>query len=560
MTRYELNQQGQLDLRRVQSELNRPRTVLDRVIGYFSPARETARMKARVGREYFRYEAAQVTGLRSWHGNLQLPPQSSATQLDRTNMLMAGREMVENDPIVNGILRKMEVYIAGSLRYQANTGNDVLDKAVNDYFNHEFWYDCDVGGRFCFQDFVRLAIREQATVGDCGLVWVNDFDGELRLMFIEGDRLGHPYKTSLEKDNMHGILVNALGRPQFYEVYRRDTQSAAYNAPQKIPASEFIHYFETTRADTYRGIPIFHAVQNNLTDLREILESMRIKVKGSAMRSFFINNLTGLPEPQEVLSVGSPTPAQIPGQVVQTSMGQVRFGTPGEKITEVASEYPAPQIQQFYEMLIMTVANALNLSYGLVRDMASLKGPGVRAVLAQDDREFALKRRNLDARLLRPIKNRALLNAAARGKIAGAHPLDENLYKGAFSFPGKLTIDLGRDGQMNVILNNNALQPAKDIYGDEGEDWRDGTEQCVKEVVYLKDLCEKYGVDVQDVRRIQSGISGRNLPAPGEGAAPGDQDPQADAGLPPAKSGGKNTPADDGGAPKGGKSKGGKKK
>lgn len=491
------------------------RPTLENLLAKVLPSRADRMMRSRVGMAKFRYEAAQVTRLRAWHGSLQLPPESMATKVQRTKMLMSSREAVENDPFVNGILRKYEVYTAGTLRYQADTGDDVLDEAINQYFNEQWCNDCDVTGRFTFQDLVLLAIREEVTVGDCGLVWVRDVDGELRLQFIEGDRIGHPYQGETERDYMNGITVSPLGRPISYRVFVRNTQSANYTSPTEIPAQDFIHYFTPTRNDVYRGIPKFHAVINILIDLREIREAMQVKVKNSSLENFFINNLTGLPTSQDVFN-GQPLAGVNgqPGQIFTSEMGRYRFGSENEKITETTSSFPAPQIQTFYDnILIMTVANALNLSYGLIRDMASLKGPGVRAVLAQDDREFGLRRTNLDSKLLSPAVKRVLFDAALRRKIAGANPFDANLYKGRFYFPGKLTIDVGRDAQQNVLMNNNALQPAAEIYGDEGEDWRDGLRQCVREQVYLNTLCEKYDIPVESIRRIQSSVAGRVLPA-----------------------------------------------
>ena len=490
------------------------------------------RMRGSRGADNLRYEAAQSTNTRGWHGNLQWPPESSSQKFDRTKMMMAGREMVENDPIVNSILRKREVYVAGHVHYQADTGDDELDKNVNQFLNEDWGDDIDVTGRWNLADMCRMAVREVDTVGQMGFVWVICGDGVLRQLFVEGDCIGHPYLISAENDWMSGIHVDALGRPIEFEIYRRETQSVAYDNPQIIPAENFIHFNTPRRSAQYNGIPLFAcgAIQNKLIDIREFDEAMATKIKIGAMIVLIKKTLSGqTTSAKSWLNQGAPgisggNANNTSGNFLKMNVAQVSTLAPGEDMEQLQTEYPSEQVLNAKENLILTIAGALNHSYAFVRDWAKYNGTATRAIMAQDDREISLQQKNLVFRYLNPTKKRGLMWGAMTGRIKGADWTNPALYKGKFYFPPRLTIDLGKDAQADFLLNFSGQESLKEIAGADGRDWRQLQDQTILEARRLKDGCIKEDLEVGEVIRVSTSVAGRKIP-PVAAAIPGDEPP-----------------------------------
>lgn len=479
-----------------------------------------------------RYEAAQSIPGRTWHGGMQLPPESIPYKFDRTRMLMASREAAENDPIFNGILRKYEVYIAGIVHYQPETGDDDLDKYVSEFINEEWGEDIDVTGRFSIPEMCRLALREEATCGQCGWIWVNCPDGVLRQLMVEGDRIGAPYYAQTGNQWVDGIELDELGRPINVKIYQRMTQSAQYGNPQDIPWENFIHFFQPRRPEAYNGVPIFGtgALLNILIDIREMREAMQLKVKDAAMLSMIFTTLSGgMPTNSIVGGTGNGF-ATVNGQNGPRTFAVDKFAkwmalAEGEDVKQLESEFPSQQIVNFMEKeLFLTLANHLNLSYGLIRDLGDFKGAGVRAILAQDDREFCLRQKNLERRYLNPTIRRGLYWAASMGMIPGANPNDPELYKGEWFFPERLTVDQGDDAKNDFLLNAAGLKPMKRVYGGRGKSWKKESDQGMDEIAYIIAGCKKREIDLTQFIRVETSVSGRNKPAiPDE--IPGDEIP-----------------------------------
>lgn len=430
----------------------------------------------------FNYEAAEVTRLRNFQGNLQQPPESSQISRQRVNMLMAARNIVENDPFIDGVLRKYAVYAYGNLHYMANTGDDVLDEQIDEYF--EGWMErCDITGRHNLRVLSQLALREERTCGDCGIIFINDpASGELRLQMVEGDCLGHPYQSQIAPDYVNGVVINSYGKPVAYRVYQRNRLTAMYFDPVDVPAEYFLHYFDPFRVSFYRGISAFHSVINTVLDRREMREAMRLRVKYASIIAALITTKSGTLTLQDYSQGNSPAGGYTKhgDKIIEAPFAQMRFLAPGEDVKEFKADFPSKDIQTFDDSLLKDISNCLNLSYGFLRDLASLTGPGVRAVLAQDDREFDSIRKNGKHRMLNPIRNRVLFQAAATGVIK-CNPTDPRLYRGDWYFPSKLTIDLGRDTESDIRLNAAGLLPFQDIAADDGANWKKRQDKILNE-------------------------------------------------------------------------------
>ena len=466
------------------AELQR-RPPFERVVQFFNPRAALQMKKARCDDVFLSYEAGQPNRYRNFAGNVQMPPESSQISRERVNMLMACRNITENDPFIDGILRKYEVYGVGDLRYEAETGDDKLNEEIEEQFDG--WQErCDVTGRHDLETLTQLALREERASGDCGFVFVDDpGTGELRLQMVEGDCIGHPYQANIAPDYVNGVLINEAGAVTGYRVYQRNRLTAMYFNPIDVPVDYFLHYFDPSRVSFYRGVSAFHSVINTVLDLHETDEAMRLRIKYTSMIAALITTNTGGPSPQDItqMMTNASAPQAQPGNnQVNAFYAQLRYLGKGEDVKELQTDFPSESIQQFKDSMLRNIANCLNLSFDFLRDLSKLNGPAVRAVMAQDDREFARIRKNLVRRILNPVRNRVLFQMAASGDIA-CDPLDPRLYKGQWFFPGKLTIDLGKDTESNIRGYAAGILSLKDICTAAGEKWEDKQDQILAEAV-----------------------------------------------------------------------------
>src|SRR5690625_3066211 len=139
-------------------------------------------------------------------------PESSQYIHDRYRLLSEARSLFENDPIISGVVRKFGVYIAGRVRYQANTGDVERDRRVESYI--EEWSEkCDLSQRFSFPELVQMAVRSQKRDGDIGAIPVV-VGSALRIQLIESDRIGNPDSSSLKENDFAGVRIDAeTGEP-----------------------------------------------------------------------------------------------------------------------------------------------------------------------------------------------------------------------------------------------------------------------------------------------------------------------------------------------------------
>jgi len=160
-------------------------------------------------------------------------------------------------------------------------------------------------------------------------------------------------------------------------------------------------------------------------------------------------------------SGGKQTPTeQLPGP------GRVRYLSPGEKIVTFKSDRPAVSWQGFIQLMIRFFSLGFNLPYEFVFDMASLGGTGVRLVSGQADRTFSGEQQLHVETWLEESKNRKLLEGIASGKL----PAAPSTLKGYWLFPGKVSIDAGRDAKAAIDLVAARLRDPADVAGEEGKD------------------------------------------------------------------------------------------
>lgn len=437
-------------------------TWLDKAIATVSPGWGAKRV---VARREFTYEAARNTRLRNSAVRLQGPEDYTAFP-DRLQLIRQMRDLVQNFGLFQSIQRKLAMYCFGRIRYDALTG----DKKINDAYEQrlaERFRALDISGRHNLRQIVGITFMSALNDGDFLLKWQR-VAGELRLVGIEGDRLGGILMGSPLESYYQGITVDKeTGTPLTYRVYDR-TKANSYVNPQEIPAVDCMLYGDPSRIDQYRCITPFAPVICEARDLKELMEAVRIGTKFENYHAAIGYTPNGLPlqQPEDfITSAGTMANGQAMTEQ-EIKPGLIQWAPSASKIDFLKSDRPSGQFQTYLENLIRLQANALCLPIGFVYSLAGLSGPSVRMDAQQAQRTIQYHQQNMVERILDRIRNTLLMDDFATGVL----PYSPRWRQGRWQFAPSISIDAGRDSKAMIDEWKTGLRTKASIFAEDGDD------------------------------------------------------------------------------------------
>jgi lambda family phage portal protein len=429
--------------------------------------------------------------------------ESYYSTFERLQLIRAGRELEDNNPIVRSILLKFSQYALGSFRYMSRTGSREIDQAYEDYWS-AWCKKCDYFGRHNFESLSHLALRSVLRDGDVGFVVTRensigdevDPNSDLRLQAIEADRIGGMFDNPTSSQSyIGGVNFDEYGRTKSYKVYRR-TQGNFYTDEQEVPASSFILIYDPLRLDEVRGRSHLASVINYCKDLHETMEAENLAVKNAAFRIMTISNASGASD--DPASYFNQAQTDSYGNVMNIEnmqKGQINYIPTGSEMKMFESNRPSSAFQGYVDLIVHMIALAFNLPFGFCYDLSKLGGPTVRLEMALASRTFKRWQGILEARFFDKIKNLVIADGISRGKI----PPNANFSSGKWIYPSDTTIDVGRESQANISEFKAGLRTASEIYGAKGEDYEEAMRQRAYEVKYANDLAKEFEVPAESI-------------------------------------------------------------
>jgi len=473
--------------------------ILDKVISFVSPEWGLQRRYYKERLE-FSYDAARDIPAHKTiaTSHATAASESFQNQRDRIKMMWEARNLVQNYSFFKSILLKEAMYVCGSMRYQAQTGDPAINQAYEEYWR-DWEKRCDITRRYPFRHLVQLAHMGMRRDGDAAFVLVTQ-GADVRLQAIEADRIGNPseFNRPVKEENyIGGITINDYGQPLSYKVFKR-TLHGQYKDPRDIPASNFIHYIDPMRVDQYRGITAFETAIPHAKDVYELYKMEKMAVKwGSSHAGVITKNDHG---PDKWSS-------KIPGVMDDRKMEKIDPGKivrlqPGDDIRMFQTQSrPSPTFNGFVTTLIREMANGLNLPFAFVWDMSAFGGATARLEVQQAQRAFKRHQDLLSEQVLDPIKNIVISRAIALGNL----PASPNYKKGKWQFNSQITADLGHEVQATIGMLDAGLKTHDAAYGEMGLDFEEESEKIARELQHLQALAEKYEIPMSLItKRLQS--------------------------------------------------------
>lgn len=463
---------------------------IDQTVALFSPAAAIKRLKAREMLTEFRYEGAMSSRDRQLVGFTQTQnTESAANARDRIQLMSEARELMQNFPLVKGLLISLATYAFGTVRYQARTGDNKLDSEYEAAW--ETWCEqCDFSGRHNFQNLVRLAFLGMLRDGDCGFVQ-RITPANYKLQLIEADRIGRPQEQNIGNivnpdQYFSGVIVNAkTGEPIKYRVFRR-TREGMYVDPVDVSSDKFLHLFDPMRIDQYRGITVLDAAIPTCRDIYDIMRYEKFAVKWSSSNTAVIERKGGEPDEWNTKKDN--------GQLLEEiQYGRINYVGEGESVSPFQSQRPNASFEAFIQQMERQVCLSLQIPYGFfVNSEASGGGVAGRLESQKAYRVCARYQMLVTDLILNPVKN-SFLSWAITNNIIKASP---NYRAGRWQFPAWPTADIGRESAANIEEHKLGLKTAADIYAEQGKDWEEEFEQIAREQVTLDRLAKQYNIPV----------------------------------------------------------------
>lgn len=453
-----------------------PRAALDRVISQ-------ERLK-----NFGRFDSAMISEKRGISRGVSGAEDTSGTR-ERYNLIRAARDLADNFPPVRSILLKFTTYVAGRITYQARTGDRDLDTSIERYWR-KWCGDCDFLGRHDFVTLLQLAVASILRDGDCGFIIVRD-KGQLKLQSVEADRIGSPYDRTDTDQYIGGINIDEFGRPISYAVFAR-TINNQYINPTNIEANEFVHIFDPSRLDEYRGRSAFATALNATRDLQEAIKAEVQAIKFASYQSGVITTESGSADASDYFARStSPESGQVT-RLQSVDPGAVNYLSAGEKMEMFSSNRPTGAFGEFIRLIQAHVCMAVGLPYGFAFD-ADKSGPMARMEAAMAERTFQRWRGLLESQFLNRIKNIVILDAVAKGLIQNS----EYVLDGRWSWPAKVSIDYGREANADINLWKAGLKTAGQIYSDAGEDYEEAIRARAKESAMIVALAQEMEIPAE---------------------------------------------------------------
>ena len=454
---------------------------ITKTLAVFSPKAAMSRMISQEKlRNFGRFDSALDSAKRGISRNISGAEDTAGTA-ERYKLIRAARDLADNFPPVRSLLLKFATYVAGRLTYQARTGDKDVDEQVERYWRN-WCRSCDFLRKHDFVTLLQLAVMAILRDGDCGFIIVRE-KGELKLQAVEADRIGSPYNRLIDSDTyIGGIMLDEYGRPDKFQIFVR-TINNQYVSPTDIPAAEFIHLFDATRLDEYRGRSAFATALNAARDLQEALKAEIQAIKYASYQTGVIVTENGSADAADYFAGSGPNDLGQREKLSNIDPGAINYLSPGEKMEMFRSDRPTGAFAEFIRLVQSHICMSVGLPYGFAFD-ADKSGPMARMEAAMAERTFARWRRLLESQFLERIKNIVLLDAQSRGLL----PENEYLLDGRWCWPAKVSIDYGREASADIALWKAGLKTAGQIYADMGEDYEEAFLARAKEADMIKQL------------------------------------------------------------------------
>jgi len=403
------------------------------------------------------------------------------------------RTLRRDDPIGGGLINTFVNNVVGTgLRPQARIriqegGAQTIDKKRNARLE-EVWTDrkdrLDLANGLTHGEHQRLVFGKLLEDGEVLLKHVRrDAAEPLWFEVVEADRLATPHGQAAQIGSgeiRNGVEKDAAGVPVAYWLYRKHP-SDIIPASGKISidydrwdAAVVRHIKLTERPGQSRGVPIFHAILQDLHDLDLLLLASLKRVQIAACLAVFIQSPHG--EIPDLLQATAKTYGYQLDQAIEP--GMIFRTYPEEQVQTLVPNFPTPELAPFIVMLCRRIGAALGVSWQVVlKDFSDSTYSSARTDLLESRQTYVAFQAMFIERCLKWEWSAVMEDARLRGdsRLAGVN--DAELGMVQWIPNGWKWIDPVKEAQATKIGLEIGLTTLRDVCAAQGEDWEELLQQ-----------------------------------------------------------------------------------
>lgn len=373
--------------------------------------------------------------------------------------------------------------------------NEAAALGFDDWGNNRFV--CDAAGAMTIWERQRFHAENYFSEGETFDVMISSSQaGAPQLQLFDVGEIGGGYSTQARPGFIDGVRANAQNRPLEYEVVTAGPNGQP--ATQIVSATDMIHLVKRKRVNQLRAISPFAPAINPAIDVMDldavITQSAKLhnalgikvnKKSGDAGKVGVTNQLK-----KELGADGKITEVRedfIRGALIQ-------YLGIDEDISIVSSDRPTENLLNFLVYRIRNICLTTGLSFEIVWDLASLGGATARIALADAQWFFDGVQDSINELFNQRVWVWWCASAMKNGTLMPCN--DPRWWVCHWQGPPKLTADAGRTMSGQVDALHAGLDTWESYYARaEGRFWKEPIKQRIAELKYVKEECEKAGID-----------------------------------------------------------------
>lgn len=402
---------------------------LDALTSIVAPSWTLRRIRARGAGALVKrhYEAASV-GRRTSTWNRTGADANSALGPALAYLRAAARDLVRNNPYAESALSTIADHAVGwGITAKPKTGNAKVAEVWRAWAEST---DCDADGVNDLAGLQKLAMRTVVESGEAIIRrrWRRLEDGfalPVQIQILEPDFLDTSRDVELGNGAriVQGVEFDALGRRVAYWLFREHPGASLRSATfggvsSRVPATDVIHLFKSTRAGQARAASWFAPVLLKLKDFDEFDDASLMKQKIAACLAVITSDVDGTDSPLGAVSTDDPLVESLePGMIANIRSG---------RSVDVVQPPATNEYGVFTSTQLRAIATGLGVTYeDLTGDYAGMPFSAARmSRLRHWARVDDWRYRMLIPRMCDPVWGWAMRAAVVGGMLTTTEALD----------------------------------------------------------------------------------------------------------------------------------------
>ena len=439
------------------------------------------------------YRAAESRqGQTPWRSGFAGRSADSEVLGDLPTLRNRSRESGRDDPLASGLLAEFTRQVVGTgLRPQARTGDRDADQ-LHELVFAQATRNLSPADGLTYGALQRLRFRRLVEDGEVFVVASVNAAGDMVSETVEADRVATPLGTKAAASIRAGVERDATGAVVAYWIADRYPQELVAGATvagafgpatyTRVPAERVRHLRLVDRPGQTRGVPLLHAVLQDLRDLDLLLLATLKRSQVAACLAVFLESTSPT---SSILDVTAQTYGYVLDQDLEP--GMIFRLYPGEKVSQVSPSAEAADLEKFAILLARRIGAALGVSWQTVlKDWSTANYSSARTQILENRVTMAVLRDLFVRELLDWEWRWVLEHEALRGNLA----LDGSTGVPAADWIADAVewVDPEKEAQATQIKLSLGLTTMRDEIAAQGRDWEDVLRQRLVEAQREREL------------------------------------------------------------------------